>query len=111
MEDRDQMMAYHIKELFLADGGTSEVTREDFTEKMKSNVMQDYFRALDVRPSEASKLFELLDVDGGGTVSAEEIVSGCMSLRGTAKGLDMRVLLQEIAHVQDELRCIHDTLY
>merc|ERR1719401_2990123 len=56
--------------------------------------MVEYFRSINVDTSEAQGLFELIDVDGSGTVDANEIVQGCLRLKGTARALDVALLMQ-----------------
>lgn len=102
MEHKDNLLAMRISEAFLDGGDATEgITCDIFTERMEAQAMQDYFRAIGMHASEAPLLFQLLDLDGSGSVDAEEIVIGCLALRGTAKCIDVCVLLREVAHVQD----------
>merc|ERR1712157_668080 len=86
-EDKDNYMAQCISELFLQTDDSEEITFEEFNDKIHTEVMHDYFKAIDVDPSEAKNLFQLLDADGSGSVDADEIVNGCLKLRGPAKSL------------------------
>lgn len=106
-EDRDSMMAIRIGHLFVEGGDVNrEITRESFAKKMESKEVQDYLKDIDLRPSEAPRLFELLDVDSSGSVDSDEIVTGCLGLRGSAKGLDVCVLLREINAIQDTMNAL-----
>jgi len=102
-EDKDSNMAFRISELFLHGDDAAEITWAEFSEKMNSNAMQDYFRAIDVNPAEARSLFDLLDVDGSGSVDADEIVNGCLRLRGPAKSLDISLLLRVVERMDRHL--------
>merc|ERR1712070_112453 len=110
VDDRDRMLANRIKDLFVQDEGSHNVSCEEFTKKMESAAMRDYFKTLGVTNSEASALFKLLDCDGSGVVSAEEIVTGCMNMRGVAKGLDMCVLVHEVSCVREAVGCLQDQM-
>merc|ERR1712224_790240 len=100
-EERDGLMVRRISELFLSDGRFHHgISRDEFVQRMTHNTMQAYFKAIDVSPADAAKLFELLDVDGSGSVDAEEIVQGCLALRGGSKGVDMHVLRREVLQLR-----------
>merc|ERR550537_1648760 len=64
--------------------------------------MKEYFRAIDVDPSEAKGLFRLLDMDGSGTINAEEFLNGCLRLRGPAKALDLALVMREMRRMHTQ---------
>merc|ERR1719199_1840014 len=90
-----------MREVFReANGGiTGVMTWEMFESQLDKRNMQEYFRAIDVDPSEARGLFRLLDLDGSGAIDAEEFLSGCLRLRGPAKALDLALLMHEVAQI------------
>jgi len=96
-EDKDTYLANHISELFFQDPGRDDgqITWEDFKEKLASSDMQEYFKAINVDVSEAQGFFGLLDVDGSGSVDPEEVVSGCLRLRGQAKAIELSLLMKQ----------------
>merc|ERR1712232_241655 len=75
---------------------TDELSLEDFERQADESAMVEYFRAIDVDPSEAKGLFRLLDCKGDGRIDAEAFLSGCLRLRGPAKALDFALLLHEV---------------
>jgi len=95
-EDKDTNTANRITELFFDDIGEDEtVSFQQFCKKIDTPEMQDYFRAINVDPSEAKGLYRLLDRDNSGAIDAEEMVSGCLRLRGAAKALEVSLLMHE----------------
>merc|ERR1719456_1612873 len=76
------------------------MTWDDFHDNVDSVQMQDYFKSLDVDPSDARGIFCLLDQDNVGRVTFEQFVSGCVRLRGQAKSLDMAIMLYELRHMR-----------
>lgn len=104
-EDKDQKMAKQIGEIFLQEGVNNQITCEDFLEKLKEPVLQEYFKAIDVFPSidEARGLFDLIDVDSVGSVHADEIVDGILRLRGPARALEVAFLLRATGRICDQL--------
>jgi len=61
--------------------------------------MREYFKAIDVDPSEAKGLFRLLDIDSSDALDAEEFLGGCLRLRGPAKALDVALLMHEVKNL------------
>lgn len=111
-EDFDLFMKNNISELFGVQPratGQSQVQTvlhlQDFQNHLDKKVMQEYFKALDVDLSEAKGIFQLLDLNGNGSVDAEEFLSGCMRLRGPAKALELELLMHEVKQVHNEV-CI-----
>merc|ERR1712039_783245 len=80
-------IANKISEIFFNDPEMigNEVTLEHFTSKVGTEDMRDYFKSINVDPSEVQKLFKLMDADDIGAVDAEELVDGCLRLGGGAK--------------------------
>lgn len=54
-----------------------------------------YFNHLELDPSAAKGLFQLLDTDGSDSVSCDEFVLGCARLKGGARNVDVATLLYE----------------
>jgi hypothetical protein len=71
------------------------ITKEEFEEHLKSNVLKSYFHQLDIDTSEAQWLFKQLDHSGDGEVSIDELKEGLMKLKGMARSIDMVSLSHE----------------
>jgi len=101
-DEKDETLAFSIGDLFYSDTDKeSHITFKEFSSKLEHTDMQEYFRDLNVDVSEARGLFRLLDVDGSGSVDSDEIVSGCLRLRGEAKAIELALLMQETRTLQD----------
>lgn len=61
--------------------------------------MQEYFRSINVDPSEAKGLFQLLDSDDSGILSMDELVEGLLRLRGGATALELSLHMYETARM------------
>eukprot|EP00747_Dinoflagellata_sp_TGD_P072516 gnl/TRDRNA2_/TRDRNA2_157514_c0_seq1.p1 gnl/TRDRNA2_/TRDRNA2_157514_c0~~gnl/TRDRNA2_/TRDRNA2_157514_c0_seq1.p1 ORF type:complete len:613 (+),score=96.14 gnl/TRDRNA2_/TRDRNA2_157514_c0_seq1:1-1839(+) len=99
--DREMCFANRIIELFPAG---SEIAWPQFESVLDSEVMSDYFEGLNVDISEAYAIFQLLDASGDGRLDPEEIVSGCLRIRGTAKALETMLILKQVNDIHDGLR-------
>merc|ERR1712032_324624 len=98
-EEEDFSMVNNVREMFMhtRNGAvTRSMTWGDFEVQIKCPQMQNYFKAIDVDPSEAKGVFELLDIDDSGTIDVQEFISGCVRLRGPAKALELAVLQHEL---------------
>lgn len=108
--DKDQFILNNVRELFrdMGDGNLhdAEMTWDAFNSKLCRPEMKTYFEAIDLDPSEARGLFRLLDLDGSGTVNAEEFLNGCLRLRGPAKALDLSLIMLEMCRMQRQLQDI-----
>lgn len=95
-EDGEVFAANHISDIFFGEGDVKEVDWEMFQEKLGHRDMQNYFKSINVDPSEAQGLFKLIDVDNGGTIDADELINGLLRLRGGAKALELSMLTYEV---------------
>lgn len=107
-EDTDFFMVSNLKQLFKSNkiSLTGSLSWKEFESLLrnKSTYLVNYFRAIDVDPCEAKGVFQLLDLDGSGTIDAEEFLNGCLRLRGPAKALDLAVLMHEVKEIRKDMR-------
>jgi len=109
-EEKDDFMINNVRELFMGgaqEGLHSALTWEDFERKLDWPQMLEYFRAIDVDPSEAKGVFRLLDLDDSGAIDAEEFLNGCLRLRGPASALDLALLMHEVRRLEKQLLHSH----
>merc|ERR1712151_1205365 len=66
-----------------------EITPEFFEELRRYSEFQDILRDLDIADEDQLDLFDTLDVDGGGTIDLEELITGIAKLRGDARRSDI----------------------
>jgi len=106
-EDKDESVKERITQIFAPDSASDadelEINWEHFAAKLRQPVLQEYFRSIDIEVTEADArgVFDLLDFDGGGFLSANEIVTGCLRLRGPARALEMSLVLRELGALKD----------
>jgi voltage-gated sodium channel len=96
--DRDIYLINTVRTMFRHMGLdlVSELTWSQFESALDSREMVEYFKAIDIDISEAEGIFQLLDMNNSGALSAGEFLSGCMRLQGPAKALDLIVLMHEV---------------
>jgi len=94
--DNDTLMIGNMREVFNDASTDGKMSWHDFQDQLDKPLMQAYFKAIDVDPSEAKGLFRLIDIDMDGSIDHEEFLSGCLRLRGNAKALDLNLLLHEV---------------
>lgn len=88
-------LASQLRELFFKDG-FEEIDLEQFTSRVHEKEFEDYLKGVDVDVSEAQWLFRLLDIDGSGKVSPEEVVNGCLRLGRPAHALELALLMRQV---------------
>eukprot|EP00403_Amphidinium_massartii_P026050 CAMPEP_0178402588 /NCGR_PEP_ID=MMETSP0689_2-20121128/16920_1 /TAXON_ID=160604 /ORGANISM="Amphidinium massartii, Strain CS-259" /LENGTH=879 /DNA_ID=CAMNT_0020023495 /DNA_START=41 /DNA_END=2676 /DNA_ORIENTATION=+ len=96
--DKEVYMMNSVRAMFLRMKMdlSGDMNWDEFKTLLSSAEMMEYFKAIDVDISEAQSIFELLDVDNSGTLTAEEFITGCLRLQGTAKALDLTVLMTQV---------------
>jgi len=104
-EHQDQAQTNVIRDLVFKDGTETqeEIDWDGFKKIARCAEMQDYFKVLNVDISEARNIFDLLDADGGGMLDPDELVTGCLRLRGEAKALDMCLLMKQVTHMSERV--------
>merc|ERR1712087_680811 len=66
-----------------------ELTPDTFDEMRTYSEFQEILRDLDIADEDQLDLFDTLDVDGGGTIDLEELITGIAKLRGDARRSDI----------------------
>merc|ERR1712039_694315 len=100
-EDRADFLANHVREAFERDvfqhhPDVRTVTLQEFSDELKTEEVQDYFKAVNVNFSEAGGLFALLDTEKTGMVEFEHFMNGIARFQGPARALDLAMLMQEV---------------
>jgi len=93
---------------------TGMVTEADFMGNLShpsmKSFLKDLYKREDVKADEIrkSRLFEMLDDDGSGEVTRDELVLGCVRLTGSATSLDLAVLKLDVEHLRRDVRVMVD---
>lgn len=105
-EEKDtEVMNMAVKVFLNADEDDSQdITLEEWVDQLNTGSLDEYIRAVGLTRDEATRLFELLDQDGSGTINIIEFVRGCLRLRGPAKAMDMAVMLHDMKKQNVEAR-------
>jgi len=75
--------------------GSGEVTWQDLKESWSNEQVQSLFAILGLEPSDLWLLFNLIDSDKSGAVDPQEMVAGCLRLKGAAKAFDVAAIRYE----------------
>lgn len=105
-EEKEETLVTTIGNLFYHGTEDDCITWKEFSSKLSRPEMQEYFKDLNVDVSEAKGLFQLLDVDGSGGLELDEVISGCLRLRGPAKAIELALLGQEIVSLNGKVEAI-----
>jgi len=95
--DQDLLLMHNVRQLFnSADvDQNGNITWDEFQSSLENEQMIMYFQAIDLDISEAREIFKLIDIDDSGSIDPEEFLNGCFRLRGSAKAIDLAVLMHE----------------
>jgi hypothetical protein len=106
-EDKDESSVKDLMCLFVGQGKEQEdITWETFAQMLDQPLLLDFFAAIDVYPSvsDAREIFDLIDTDQGGSISSEELASGCARLKGPARALDLALLGRDLQKACQSLK-------
>ncbi|CAK0807773.1 unnamed protein product [Prorocentrum cordatum] len=112
IRQRERMVRTHaekMERLFQAADGSGDglVDVEEFQATMREPDVQTWLASMDLDVEDAAVVFQLVDSDGDGRLTADELVAGVSRLMGDARNLDLLVLMREqreIMHlIQDEV--------
>jgi len=118
-KDKETLLYHSLLALWnKARGDQDFITHERLKECVTDNgdeqmyeSMKMYFEAINLSTEEHRFLFELLDVDGSGSIDFLEFVNGCFHLRGPAKALDLVAFRRDWEkfnrHYQDHVDLLH----
>lgn len=86
--------------------GTGELEFREFKKLIRTSSLNSKMLLLGIRSEEAESLFDLLDADKSGTLTAVEFIEGLQKIKGSAKGMDV---VQLICFAQKQ--CIRATRF
>jgi hypothetical protein len=100
LRSKAQQTAVHtrkMKMLFskMTGGTNSEIDLRTFKAFLKDEDIKMWLKAMEYDTSDAALLFYLIDKNGDGSLSVDELIEGMASLKGTARNIDIKVLLRQ----------------
>eukprot|EP00913_Durusdinium_trenchii_P032821 g30726.t1 len=91
-----------------------ELVRRYFKRHLEKPDMMRCFESLGFNISEAYGLFKLLDTEQSGNIECEELLEGCLRLRGPANAIDVATLQYSSKRVfewwRGKMDCVEETL-
>eukprot|EP00930_Biecheleria_cincta_P004229 TRINITY_DN105128_c0_g1_i1.p1 TRINITY_DN105128_c0_g1~~TRINITY_DN105128_c0_g1_i1.p1 ORF type:complete len:617 (+),score=120.30 TRINITY_DN105128_c0_g1_i1:52-1902(+) len=87
-------------------GEDGEISLYDFEARFQEPEVVSFFQCLEIDMSDAWSLFKLMTPKRNGTLNVDEFVEGCLRLKGTAKKIDVAVMMQEQKRIKRRLEGI-----
>jgi len=103
-EDKESHVVGNVREMF--NDIEDEMDLETFLQKMENPMMEEFLQEVGVSKEEVEGLFILLDGDESGTLSPDEFLAGCLKLRGSARCLEMAVMMREVGKVSQRMKAV-----
>merc|ERR1719440_1474283 len=82
------------------------VSYENFCTYIAEERVQAYLTSHSLDSTHANMLFQMLDHEHTGEIDIHDFILGLLRLKGTAKELDIRVLLHEVRQLKRDLKQI-----
>lgn len=86
------------------------ISRDVFMMWLEDTEFTDVLEEAEVDLSAKADLFDILDVDMGGELSADELVTGLMKLRGDVSKGDIVAILLQVRHLTQQVEDLLETL-
>lgn len=101
-----------LKALFtdLDDTGNGRCSFEEFENHLSDAKMQALLGSLEIEVRDAMAIFELFDHDHSGEIDLDEFITGCITLRGNAKAVQMEKLKNMSQSLELQLKGIENNL-
>lgn len=80
--------------------GSGFISPDEILGQTSTPAVQEFFETIDVDPSDAKGLLEVIDIDGNGKINFEEFLEGSLRLNGSAKSSDLIMLAREMKRFQ-----------
>lgn len=108
MLQRERTLKAHsgkMHELFVhADqDGNGALDKEEFIEALETPAIKQWLAAMELDVSDAARIFDLVDIDGDGELTAEELVIGAGRLKGAARSIDVVCMIRDQKELQREI--------
>jgi len=96
-QDKDNYLISYLRHMFskLDVDHSGEISWLELEHNWEHGEFEELLNSIGLDVSEAQNVFKLLDLNGTGSINAEEFLAGCIRLRSDAKALDMMVLMRE----------------
>jgi len=75
--------------------GSGQLTEQEFDELVENDEVLAHLASLGIAGCRMKGIFKLLDLDASGTLSVDEVVTGCLNIQSEAKAIDMLALLHD----------------
>eukprot|EP00930_Biecheleria_cincta_P084519 TRINITY_DN73984_c0_g1_i1.p1 TRINITY_DN73984_c0_g1~~TRINITY_DN73984_c0_g1_i1.p1 ORF type:complete len:565 (+),score=76.19 TRINITY_DN73984_c0_g1_i1:39-1733(+) len=90
--------------------GDGYITLEEFKEHLQNPQMEAFLESMGVKPRDALRLFEMMDLEDGrrdSQVDLDGFVTGCLTLQSNAKAVHMEQMLLSIKLLEEKICTIH----
>jgi len=77
---------------------------EELEGQLSHPEVRDYLTSIEMDESQALFLFKMLDINGSGSIDFLEFISGCHRLQGTAKTVDVMLIMRDTKDILEALK-------
>eukprot|EP00747_Dinoflagellata_sp_TGD_P117023 gnl/TRDRNA2_/TRDRNA2_172513_c0_seq2.p1 gnl/TRDRNA2_/TRDRNA2_172513_c0~~gnl/TRDRNA2_/TRDRNA2_172513_c0_seq2.p1 ORF type:complete len:332 (-),score=59.62 gnl/TRDRNA2_/TRDRNA2_172513_c0_seq2:23-919(-) len=104
--EQQQELVDELKNMFTQcdKDGSGELTEKECRRLLRNRDVMAYLHALGVNPSEAHRIFALLDADDSGTLDSDEFVDGLVRYKGQASAIDVGYMMFESKEMMKKQR-------
>eukprot|EP00929_Paragymnodinium_shiwhaense_P027112 TRINITY_DN1598_c0_g1_i1.p1 TRINITY_DN1598_c0_g1~~TRINITY_DN1598_c0_g1_i1.p1 ORF type:complete len:697 (+),score=94.87 TRINITY_DN1598_c0_g1_i1:67-2157(+) len=112
---KERQVAIHTRRmkqlLFEGDvSGDGKLGFDEFQHLMKDKRVQKWLLAQEIEFTDLKLAFKMLDQDGDGSISTDELVRGLSRMKGVARSMEMNAVIHAFSRIEVLIDEIHDSI-
>merc|ERR1712187_1102014 len=89
--------------------GDGLLNKQEFRKMFEDLGLQKWFASMEFIPKDVDFLFDMMH-DGDGSLTVDELIKGVARFKGTARNIDVQMLMHENRQLVSELKSFHATV-
>jgi len=85
------------------DNQDGQISMAEFQVIGQNPLLKTWLASLDIETDDLTTLFKLVDVDGGGSITIDELVQRMPRIKGAARGVDVLAIMRKLARMSYDL--------
>jgi len=100
-----------LKEWFQSvdENNDNQLSWEELQQVQNEPNLKLWMRQLEIEPSSLRSLYDIIDTNGDGSISFDELLDGATKIKGTAKNVDLVYLLTRMDKLDDKVNILLDS--
>jgi len=85
------------------EGNSGSISYNELHSVLDHPTIRNWFALIAYEVREVDRLYEVIDKEGTGEIRIDDLLTGCMRLKGEARSIDVHILLRETKRIEQGL--------